>query len=283
MPRFAGKGPWGRRRKKLRPITWIRNSKVATAFLFSMAGACAPQGAGQQNAPGMSLRIERSFGAPRDKVFGLWTDPQAVAQWFLPPENARWIEPPTFAARPGGDFRLRLIAGGEHYDLHGTFREVRAPEKLVLNWRWDKDSPLAGSPGDTEVTVEFSARGGRTDLLLTQTGFRNEESRGQYERGWHRCFREMEKLLNFVPPETLTRWKDFIRVSSPVVALEHATLIDGTGAPAKRDQTIVFSDGRITALGPSARSRFPQMLNARTSRGTPLSPGSLTCMATFST
>jgi imidazolonepropionase-like amidohydrolase len=152
---------------------------------------------------------------------------------------------------------LRLIASDELYDLHGTFREVRAPEKLVLNWRWDKDSPLAGSPGNTEVTVEFFAVGGRTDLVLIQRGFRNEESRGQYERGWYRCFRQMDKLIDFVPPETLTRWKDFIRVSSPVVALEHATMIDGTGAPAKRDQTIVFSDGRITALGPSGSVEVP--------------------------
>jgi len=241
----------------LRPITRIRNGILAAVVLFSMAGACVAQGAGQENAPGISLRIEQSFVAPRDKVFGLWTDPQAVAQWFLPPENARWTEAPTFVTRPGGGFRLRLITSDELYDLHGTFREVRAPEKLVFNWRWDKDSPLAGSPGDTEVTVEFFERGGRTDLVLTQTGFRNEESRGQYERGWHRCFREMAKLLNFVPTETLTRWKDFIRISSPVVALEHATVIDGTGAPGKQDQTIVFSDGRITALGPSGSVDVP--------------------------
>src|SRR5258708_35910014 len=132
MPRFIGKVPCGRRRKKLRPITRIRNGILAAVVLFSMAGACVAQEAGQEN---ISLRIERSFPAPRDKVFGLWTDPRAVDQWFLPPENARWIEAPTFAARPGGDFRLRLLASDKLYDLHGTFREVRAPEKLVLNWR----------------------------------------------------------------------------------------------------------------------------------------------------
>jgi imidazolonepropionase-like amidohydrolase/uncharacterized protein YndB with AHSA1/START domain len=228
------------------------------AILLFATGPVFAAGVAEENVMGISLRLERTFAAPRDKVFGLWTDPKAVAQWFLPPDQAsRWTEPPTFDVRPGGRFSLRLISREESYDLHGTFREVRAPEKLVLNWRWDKDSPLAGSPGDTEVTVEFFARGGRTDLVLTQSGFRNEESRGQYERGWHRCFREMEKLLNFVPPETLTRWKDFIRVSSPVVALEHATVIDGTGAPAKRDQTIVFSDGRITSLGPSGSVEVP--------------------------
>jgi uncharacterized protein YndB with AHSA1/START domain len=224
---------------------------------FYTAGVCVGQRQGEGNAHSISLRIERSFAAPPDKVFGLWADPQAVAQWFLPPENAHWKEPPTFEAHSGGRFRLRVVARDEHYDLHGTFREVLPPEKLILNWGWDKDSPLSGSPGDTEVTVEFIAHETRTDMVLTQTGFRNEESRGQYERGWYRCFRQMDKLIDFVSPAALTRWKDFIRVSSPIVALEHATMVDGTGAPTKQDQTIVFSEGRITALGPSGSVRVP--------------------------
>ena len=40
--------------------------------------------------------------------------------------------------------------------------------------------------------------------------------------------------------------KDFIRVQSPVIALEHVRVIDGTGAAAKADQTIVISGGKIT-------------------------------------
>jgi imidazolonepropionase-like amidohydrolase len=105
--------------------------------------------------------------------------------------------------------------------------------------------------------VEFLARSGRTDIILTQSGFRNEESRGEYERGWNRCFREMVKLLAAVPAESLARWKEFIRVSSPVVALEHAMVIDGTGAPAKQDQTIVIADGRFAALGSSGSVDIP--------------------------
>src|SRR5215472_4152395 len=114
-------------------------------ILFLTVGAVFGQSAGE-------LRIEWRFGAPRDKVFGLWTDPQAVAKWFLPPDRAHWTESPTFDARPGGRFSLRLIANERFYDLHGTFREVHSPEKLVLNWQWDMNSPLAGSPGNTEVT-----------------------------------------------------------------------------------------------------------------------------------
>ena len=46
-------------------------------------------------------------------------------------------------------------------------------------------------------------------------------------------------------------------MSSPVVAMEHATVIDGTGASAKRDQTIVVSAGRIAAVGPSGSVQVP--------------------------
>src|SRR5213076_3506622 len=41
---------------------------------------------------------------------------------------------------------------------------------------------------------------------------------------------------------------EFVREQSPVIALEHVRVIDGTGAPAKPDQTIVISGGKITAI-----------------------------------
>ena len=51
--------------------------------------------------------------------------------------------------------------------------------------------------------------------------------------------------------------KDFIRVQSPVIALEHVRLIDGTGAAAKADQTIVISAGKITAIGNAGSVQVP--------------------------
>jgi imidazolonepropionase-like amidohydrolase len=50
-------------------------------------------------------------------------------------------------------------------------------------------------------------------------------------------------------PQAQPTIKDFIRVQSPVTALEHVRVIDGTGAAAKTDQTIVISGGKITAIG----------------------------------
>jgi imidazolonepropionase-like amidohydrolase len=51
--------------------------------------------------------------------------------------------------------------------------------------------------------------------------------------------------------------KDLIRVQAPVIALEHVRVIDGTGAAAKPDQTIVISNGKISAIGASGAVSVP--------------------------
>src|SRR5260221_8292876 len=50
-------------------------------------------------------------------------------------------------------------------------------------------------------------------------------------------------------PQPQPTVKDFIKVPAGVIALEHVRVIDGTGAAAKADQTILISGGKITAIG----------------------------------
>jgi enamidase len=50
---------------------------------------------------------------------------------------------------------------------------------------------------------------------------------------------------------------NFIKVQAPVIALTHVRVIDGTGAAAREDQTIVIRDGNIAALGDAARVTPP--------------------------
>ena len=51
--------------------------------------------------------------------------------------------------------------------------------------------------------------------------------------------------------------RSFVAVDSPVVVLTHARVIDGTGAPARDDQTLIIRDGRIAALGASRSVAVP--------------------------
>ena len=49
----------------------------------------------------------------------------------------------------------------------------------------------------------------------------------------------------------------YVAVDTDAVALAHVRVIDGTGAPAMENQTIVIQSGRITALGSSASIQAP--------------------------
>jgi len=49
----------------------------------------------------------------------------------------------------------------------------------------------------------------------------------------------------------------FVKVNAPVVALTHVRVIDGTGAPAHDDQTIVISGGKISSLTSAAAVNLP--------------------------
>ena len=51
--------------------------------------------------------------------------------------------------------------------------------------------------------------------------------------------------------------QQFIRAEAPVVALTHVRVINGTGAAPLEDQTIVISEGKITAITPAASARVP--------------------------
>ncbi|HET9363759.1 MAG TPA: amidohydrolase family protein [Candidatus Angelobacter sp.] len=67
--------------------------------------------------------------------------------------------------------------------------------------------------------------------------------------------------------------KDFIRVQSPVIALEHVRVINGTGAPAQADQTIVISGGKITAIGKAGAVPVPADANRMDFTGYSALPG----------
>jgi ABC-type sulfate/molybdate transport systems ATPase subunit len=52
--------------------------------------------------------------------------------------------------------------------------------------------------------------------------------------------------------------REFVSVDAPSVALTHVRVIDGTGAPAVADQTIVISAGKIQSIGPASDAKTPE-------------------------
>jgi Amidohydrolase family len=65
----------------------------------------------------------------------------------------------------------------------------------------------------------------------------------------------------------------FVTVDTPTVALTHVQLVDGTGAPARPDHTVILSRDRIQAVGPSAATPVPAGALVLDGNGHTLLPG----------
>ncbi|SVC05849.1 uncharacterized protein METZ01_LOCUS258703, partial [marine metagenome] len=51
--------------------------------------------------------------------------------------------------------------------------------------------------------------------------------------------------------------REFVSVDAPVIALTNVIVIDGFGGEPRSGQTIVITDDRITAVGPSSEVEVP--------------------------
>ncbi|HEX8557192.1 MAG TPA: amidohydrolase family protein [Pyrinomonadaceae bacterium] len=67
--------------------------------------------------------------------------------------------------------------------------------------------------------------------------------------------------------------REFVSVDAPAVALTHVRVVDGTGAPARADQTLVISAGRISSVGPSSSAKVPEGAKVLDMTGRTVIPG----------
>ncbi len=80
-------------------------------------------------------------------------------------------------------------------------------------------------------------------------------------------------LLTAQRPTLSAAVKPYVAVDTPVVALTHVRVIDGTGAAAKEDQTLIIRDGNIVALGAARSTRVPEGAQVMDLTGKSVVPG----------
>jgi uncharacterized protein YndB with AHSA1/START domain len=146
-----------------------------------------------------TLILTRLLNAPQELAFKAWTSAEHIQQWMRP-EPGMAVPQAIMELRVGGKFRIQMKKpDGEFFTAVGEFKEVKAPERLVYTWDWEKDrsgeefGEVEGKP--SLVTVEFLKRGERTEMVLTHSRFATPESRDGHAGGWGRI---AESFASFV-------------------------------------------------------------------------------------
>lgn len=67
--------------------------------------------------------------------------------------------------------------------------------------------------------------------------------------------------------------RKFVKADAPIIALTHVRVIDGTGAPAREDQTVVLSKGKIDSVGDASSANLPKDAQVLDLKGYTVIPG----------
>jgi imidazolonepropionase-like amidohydrolase len=67
--------------------------------------------------------------------------------------------------------------------------------------------------------------------------------------------------------------KKYVAVGARTAAITHVTVIDGTGAPTRKDQTIIIAGGKIAGIGPSGALALPLEAQVVDGSGKTVLPG----------
>ena len=139
-----------------------------------------------------TLVITRTFNAPRELVFKMWTNPEHLVHWMGPVEYPAMKVDNDF--RVGGKWRIGLHAvdGSEDLWQSGVYREIAPPRRLAFTWAWEEN----GARGhETVVELDFVPAGRNTRLVLNHRRFDGAESRDKHSHGWSSSFNCLDQFL----------------------------------------------------------------------------------------
>ena len=159
------------------------------------------------NNPANNVVIERTFDAPRQLIWQMWTDPDHFKAWYGP--GGASIPEAQMDVRVGGSrlvcMEMQTPNGPMQMWFTGVYKEIVENERLVYTESMSDEhgnvmSPAEmGAPGDhpttTEVIVELEDRNGGTRMVLTHAGVPSDSPGAT---GWNMALNGLEAHLDTV-------------------------------------------------------------------------------------
>lgn len=156
-----------------------------------------------------AFTVARTFDAPRELVWKVYTKVEHLAQWWGP-KGFTWLDG-TLDFKPGGIFHygMRSPDGREMWGKF-VYREIVRPERIVfINSFSDKDGNTTGAPfaadWPLEVlnTVTFAEMDGKTTVTLRGGPYNATEAerdrfkamRPSMDQGFKATFDQLEAYL----------------------------------------------------------------------------------------
>ena len=139
-----------------------------------------------------TLRMERTFAAPAERVFDAFTSEEVIRRWWHAAPD--WDTPEVRVdPRVGG--QVRVVMRDPHKDVRygggGEYVEIDPPRRLVFTWTWDDDREQV----QQLIEIEFEESDGVTTMRFTHNDLWNDEAVASHEGGWNAAFDNLARVV----------------------------------------------------------------------------------------
>jgi len=148
--------------------------------------------------------IERTFDAPVETIWNMWTQPEHFKKWYGP--QGFTVPVANMDLRIGGkrlicmemqrpDGNMKMWTTGEYIEIIPNERLVYTESPADENGNVVSPSAMGmpeGYPTTTEVTVSLEDLGGRTKMIMTHAGM---PAGSGADGGWNQAF---DKLVEHI-------------------------------------------------------------------------------------
>ncbi len=151
-----------------------------------------------------NVQIERTFEAPLDLIWAMWTEAEHFANWYGPMGAS--IPKAEMDVTVGGKRHIGMAMDTPNGPMEmffiGEYKEIDPKTRLVYTESMgDADGNAmtaeqmgmpAGSPMETSVVVELTDLGTSTKMVMTHVGVPADSPGGQ---GWNMAIDKMEARI----------------------------------------------------------------------------------------
>ncbi len=150
--------------------------------------------------------IERTFEAPVDLIWQMWTQPELFQKWYGP--KGFTIPVAKMEVRVGGtrlicmaspDGSMKMWTTGKYLEIVPTRRLVYSESPADENGKVVSPSAMGmpeGYPATTEVTVLLEDLGGRTKMVMTHAGIPADSAgAGGWTQAFDKLADQVENIL----------------------------------------------------------------------------------------
>jgi uncharacterized protein YndB with AHSA1/START domain len=92
--------------------------------------------------------------------------------------------------RVGGAFRQAMRCEGDRHVAHGEYRKIVPDEEVAFTHQWEEERPV-----ETLVTIKFKDAKGGTEVVLSQTGFKDVVVARGLQKGWSNALASFAKVF----------------------------------------------------------------------------------------